>query len=818
MPHSTFFSGRWLWVWLVAGLITLTAAGTCRCEDETPPPATADEGVQSAPSLADVVYRAGSLGQQLADLKSRINTVDEVRDLSERLKTVKSRIEAFNARLGALDSDDLQSYQQLAALKGEVRSEADSLTRATDDLAETIHKVEAWRRQWTAEKKQWAQWRSALGEDLALPSVSEAFSRSTVAINEALDLISQKFEPLLKVQQKAGDTRARMRGLTDHIDAMMVRQRGGTLRSGTPTMFSLGYMRQLIDLALEPAKSFKALPPPDTAFFSTNGWVIALQVLVFTILFAILRRHRAQLLGHAHRRFLGKRMVSVSLFVAVFTLSFLYGPQPAIWRMLIQTLAAAATARLVAAFVREGWVKRAIYILVLVVIGFQLLLIIGAHLALMRLFILVWTVAGAIYYGWRIRKVVASGKPTWVVWLLRLVVLVFAVIAGADFIGLGGFSIQLMDAAIRTAIFLLMGWAMIRLARVTLELAFESLPTEPFAFLRRNANAILSRTILVVNVFIVAFVTANLLVAWKLFAIPVDALHAFFAFGVTVSGQKITVGLMMISGAILYGAFVLSWGLQNLLMENVLSRGQMDTGARLSIVRLVHYALVLVGFVIALSALGFELKNITIIGGALGVGIGFGMQTIVNNFVCGLILLFERPIKVGDVIQLTDGQQGRVVNLGLRATTIQTFDRAEIVVPNGDLIASQVVNWTLGDRIMRLIVPVGVAYGSDVETVMRVLREVASESPRVLKDPQPMVLFLNFGESSLDFQLRVWISDFNDRRIIQSELIQEIDRRFRAEGVEIPFPQRDLHLRSVDGREVEKLKGQGTAEVENTKN
>jgi potassium-dependent mechanosensitive channel len=160
---------------------------------------------------------------------------------------------------------------------------------------------------------------------------------------------------------------------------------------------------------------------------------------------------------------------------------------------------------------------------------------------------------------------------------------------------------------------------------------------------------------------------------------------------------------------------------------------------------------------------------------------------------------------VGDVIQLSDGQQGRVTNLGLRATTIQTFDRAEIVVPNGDLISAQVTNWTLGDRSMRLIIPVGVAYGSDVETVMRILMAVATKSDQVLKDPQPMVLFLNFGDSSLDFQLRVWISDFNERRIIQSALIREIDRRFRDEGVEIPFPQRDLHVRGVDETLLAKL-------------
>jgi len=772
---------------------------TVRGEDETPR-AGMDETVAVAPSLADVVYQAGSLGQQLAELKTRIEMVDGLQKLETRLVRAKTQTDGFHRRLADLNADDLQSYQQLAALKAEVRGEGEAVNRVVEALTDSIHAVESWRRQWMAEKKRWSQWHAVLGEDLALKSVADAFARAEADSNAAMDIIASKLEPLLAVQQKAGDVRARISGLTDRIDGMMVQQRGGTLRSGTPAMFSMDYFRQMIELVLDPGKMVNPLPPPDAAFFSNKGWVIALQVLVFSALFTLLRRYRPLLLGHTGRRFLGKRPVSVSLFVAIFTLTFLYGPQPAIWRMVIQTLAGGAAARVVAAFVRDAWVKRAIYILILVMIGFQILLILGVPLALMRLFILVWTMAGMIYYGWRARQGAVNARAAWVVWLLRLIGLVFAVLAVADSIGLGGFSVKLMDGAIRTAVLMLMGWTMIRLARVALEMGAESLPMEKLAFLRNNVNAILRRAILLCNVSIVAFVAANMLTAWKLYAMPMEALQDFFTFGISLGGQNITVGLVLVAAAILYGAFVLSSGLQSLLMENVLSRRQMDTGARISIARLVHYAMVLAGFFIALSALGFELKNITIIGGALGVGIGFGMQTIVNNFVCGLILLFERPIKVGDVIQLTDGQQGRVQNLGLRATIIQTLDRAEIVVPNSDLIASQVVNWTLGDRNIRLIIPVGVAYGSDVETVMRVLTEVATQNSRVLKDPQPMALFLNFGESSLDFQLRVWIADFSDQWIIRSELIREVDRQFRAEGVEIPFPQRDVHLRTAEGK------------------
>ncbi len=213
--------------------------------------------------------------------------------------------------------------------------------------------------------------------------------------------------------------------------------------------------------------------------------------------------------------------------------------------------------------------------------------------------------------------------------------------------------------------------------------------------------------------------------------------------------------------------------------------------------RLIHYCFILVGFLLAVTALGFTLTNLTILGGAIGVGIGFGLQAIVNNFASGIILLFERPIKVDDMIQVGD-LPCKVKKIGLRATVVQSLDDAEIVVPNSDLITTQVTNWTLSARRMRLRIPVGVAYGSDVPLVMKILMECAEENKSVLRNPAPRVLFLTFGESSLDFELRIWIGDFANRRLVQSELNQEIDRRFRSAEIEIPFPQRDLHLRSID--------------------
>jgi small-conductance mechanosensitive channel len=232
-------------------------------------------------------------------------------------------------------------------------------------------------------------------------------------------------------------------------------------------------------------------------------------------------------------------------------------------------------------------------------------------------------------------------------------------------------------------------------------------------------------------------------------------------------------------------------------MDQVLARRRIETGVKVSIARLVHYVLIFIGFVVALLALGFEFTKLTIILSALGVGIGFGLQNVVNNFVSGLILLFERPVRVGDYIEL-DGRWAEIKDIGLRATIVQTFDQADVIIPNADMVANQVINWTLTNRLVRLTIPVGVAYGSDISLVMETLRESAKDNSKVAETPAPQVLYLNFGESALEFELRVWVLDADNWLVVSSELHQEIDRRFREAKIEIAFPQRDLHLRSLN--------------------
>jgi potassium efflux system protein len=240
-------------------------------------------------------------------------------------------------------------------------------------------------------------------------------------------------------------------------------------------------------------------------------------------------------------------------------------------------------------------------------------------------------------------------------------------------------------------------------------------------------------------------------------------------------------------------AISLSRFIRLLLDEDIFPRLPVAAGAASAASRLIYYALVTGGILFALAASGVELSNLTLLISALGVGIGFGLQGIVNNFVSGLVLAFERPFQVGDIIavgQLT----GRVRQIGLRASRVRTFEGAEVIVPNADLIAGEVINWTLSDRMRRVEVTVGVAYGSDTTQVRELLLKVADENEQVAKNPEPTALFLGFDDSAMRFALRIWIAEAGEWPEISSDIYEAINTVLKAAGIEIPFPQRTVHL------------------------
>ena len=292
-------------------------------------------------------------------------------------------------------------------------------------------------------------------------------------------------------------------------------------------------------------------------------------------------------------------------------------------------------------------------------------------------------------------------------------------------------------------------------------------------------------------------VAAALLMSWGLAWADLRGWLADAADGVRIGSFRFSITDLLFAAIVFAALIVATRWVQRVLETRVFPQTRLDAGMRNSLKTTVGYAGLLVAVAAGISTAGIDLSNLAIIAGALSVGIGFGLQNVVNNFVSGLILLVERPVKVGDWIVVGE-HQGYVQRINVRATEIQTFQHSSVIIPNSELLSSALVNWTHKDAVARIDVPVGVSYHSDVERVRETLFEVAESHPEVVRRPEPVVLFTAFGDSALDFELRCFVAQADEVFRIATEIRFEIVRLFRERGIEIPFPQRDVHLRGVD--------------------
>jgi small-conductance mechanosensitive channel len=262
-----------------------------------------------------------------------------------------------------------------------------------------------------------------------------------------------------------------------------------------------------------------------------------------------------------------------------------------------------------------------------------------------------------------------------------------------------------------------------------------------------------------------------------------------------LGGRPVSLLVLMQFILLIAAVIVVARLIRRVLRDRLLARTHLDLGLQDAIARISGYAVLVIGTMIGLQTLGFELTSLTVVAGALGVGLGFGLRNIIENFVSGLIILGERPIQLGHRIEVGD-TIGRVVQIGARSTSVLTNDNIRIIIPNSELITGRVVNWSHGDGQVRLRIPVGVSYLSDVQLVQKLLLEVAAANESVLEDPAPAVIFVEFGESALNFELRVWTQELLDRPgRLTSQLNFSIWEKFREHNIEIPYPQRDLYLK-----------------------
>lgn len=787
------------------------AAGeTLPAAQEEPPaeqqPQTSGEEQQT--SVINFYTWAAMLPNDLMDLQSSLKS-DKYDDIiSKELPEVTADIRDLQWNVNMAKSSPNLQKMQVDTFQAQLSRLQSRIAKLERPLTEVITRLSVARKEWNAKKEKLKSY--AKMEDLSLAMAIEEKEELGTIIDEAIDLIEKHLEPALIKGKELANFQVRLHTIGNDLHAMNTEVIAASTQRTSPSILSGKFYKQFnTSLFIDTYANSKEFLLRHLTSLKNNVRFIIPGLFLFTVFCGCLSLSRNLVTASSYWYPFATCPLATAVFILTSTYSFLnkqinvkLGDQ---WDYIITILSLLAVIRLVKHCIDDAWrqmlfSRLALFMVITMVTGslrlpqfLMLIFVVGASIMALMLYLYQLPIKCDSNWQRFVRKS----------WGIIPALIIVASLTGYDQLAIVAFTTLIASVATCLVI-----WMLYHVNFGLLELL---LTITPFTLLQDNVSVIVRSLQPFIALAHLILTCAILTVIWDIYPSVDIALQEIGTFGFNLGGFHVSPGVLLTIYVVLFGSLLFSRAVQALLMNEVLPRYSTGKGVQISINRLVHYAILLIGFIIMLRFLGFDLKQLTLLGGALSIGIGFGLQAIVNNFTSGLILLFERPIKVGDTIQVgTD--LGEVKKLGLRSTIIQTFDNAEIVVPNSDLITGQVTNWTLAERKVRIKIPVGVAYGTDVAKVLEILQTCADLHPMVLSTPKPVALFLAFGASSLDFELRIWIPEYLDKLTATSELNQSIESEFALNNIEIPFLQTDLHIRSVDAAAAMALSGRQVTE------
>ncbi len=759
--------------------------------------------------LSEIPGRAATVNsilEQVEALQSRAPIFDSIEtDFSEQERTIARRLISLRAALAAASSREAISElgQEWLNLDGRL----DDWEKELRDRAGIIE------RQLVIVDARLAEWRLTVEDARAAAAPEDLISLAASnleRLRQASGSLEQLRDRALALQGKIGRSRASVREALDRVTAEESSLLLNLARRERPPLWSEAVTEVPAGELLGRAQ--RELSGWWSSVYSTvNGEIdrLIFQVLVLIGIALLVRRSRkaarawtaadpSVALGMS----VFEKPVALAALIALLLTPWIYVSTPPAIDDAVGLLLVLPVVRLVSPLLDKP-VRPALYLLAGLYLVDRLRDLVEAAPVVARLIFVVEILAAIVIVLWLIRSTALreeqeSAQP------LRgrirfgldaaLILLVIAALGAIS--GFMRLAVLIGYGVLNSSYLALLLAALIRAADAIIALTLHS------RFVQKSR--VISARTAVLRHRSRGLLTLAAVVAWILVVLDLFALRDYLAGlaggllfaevragAVALSLADILAFLITIAGAVWIARLITL-----ILEEDVYSRVELGRGVPFAISSVVKYGIIALGFLLAVGAMGMGMDRITILLGALGVGLGFGLQNIVNNFVSGLILIFERPIQVGDSVEVSS-IAGRITRIGIRSSTIRSFDGADITLPNGALLSDALTNWTMTDRTRRIEVSVGVAYGTNPDDVIEVLKNALKDQEGLLEQPEPQVLFTGFGDSSLDFVLRAWVAD-NDLFVkVRSRIALAVNRGLEERGIEIPFPQRDLHLRSV---------------------
>ncbi len=767
----------------------------------------------------------------LADIPNRAQTVefrlDEIRQVIPRDRAVAQVAKAYAAA-----QDTIQELMTLQSRPGQARTTKRSLTDIHNEWLRRIDQVKGWQStvsnrtnalsniqaELATRRSTWRLTQAAAVRDGAPSDILELTAgviRNTAGVE---DTVSQRLRTVLQLQSQLSRTLTTLQQSAEQVNEQLASIRRDLLRFDAPPLWKGLGTRPGAPGVVTTAREGLSRTRDEVNYFLEVYRLPVYFHLASTvgILFAIvwfrrkLEPHTAEQPAASARRVLD-RPVAGALLISALGVLFLYTRAPLAAYDLALLVTIPAVLRLLPSFLPANLLRPAIAgSLLFAVQRIGGMLLSGSMYQRPGNLAIGLLAGGALLWllrrGGELERLGATGYARALQASARLAATVFLIGVIANILGNASLALVLINGMLASSYLLLVVVAAVRIINGLLVVAIRSEAVSASRYVAQRKDALVRTGVGFVHLAAAIGWLAITLLVFDLLA-PAEALvRRVLSASLVVGELHLSLGAALTFVTTLWVSYLVSRTASDVLESDVLSRVDMPRGLPNVIGRLTRYTLIGLGFIFALAAIGLQLTQLTLIGGALGVGVGFGLQNIVANFVSGLTLAFERPIREGDLIEVQQ-LQGEVKHIGFRASVIRSFEGAEVIVPNSALTANNVTNWTLSDPHRRLAIDVGVAYGSDPDRVLELLRLLPSQHASILKEPAPQALFTGFGDSALNFEVRFWITDAAHTPSIRSEVTTAINNALTAAGIEIPFPQRDLHLRSVDGPAAAQLRG-----------
>ena len=768
-----------------------------------PTPATAIEpSTQEAvdyPGLEEVVPRATELNNDVVAAEQKVLILREQNEFSKTADELRNEWRRERDLLENYGEVSEWPVNRLLNVRSSLERIGENVVQLLDRIAVPLKTLEETRKKWNETQQYWRQWQQTLRESGAkVPR--ETFTDVKSKVAEVLGKTTRATDTLLKLQESVSDINQQIVSYRERISTELASVQESPFRRNAYPLFSSDYVTQFQHLLfLKASNGIMETLQLRGEFFKRQLWLLIVQscVLLSLLVFLLhLRKTAEEKTDDLH--FVFARPFAAALFVTLVTTYFFLVNPPQLVLLGMLVAATIAASRLACALLPEGNQRTLTYTLAGIFILNKVLSTSALPQPLYRLYLCGLTVLGIPFIYSILRRHRKHQEQA----IDRYALILYGGISilGISFLAQAGgyatFSQSLINASIDSIFIMLFTLMAMRIAEGGIELSLQSQLIASRRFVKNLGNRVIARLNRLCRIFISILAVLYLLEVWGVFADISSAWEHLMGLDYAIGEFHISVKMVVLVIAVLYLSILLSWFFQAFLESQVFFGKRIDRGVRDAFKKLSHYAFILVGFIAAMTMAGIELQNFAILAGAFGIGIGFGLQDIVNNFVSGLILLFERPVKVGDAV-IIDGQWGSINKIGMRSTVVETWDHSEIIVPNSHMISEKVLNWTLSSNVSRITIPVGVRYGTDLQKVIDILNKVGDGHPAVVENPAPSAIFTEFGDNSINFELRVWVDDIKHRLSVISELGLNIDRAFKKANIEIPFPQRDLHLRSV---------------------